>query len=201
MDVEREWRKEPPREPMTSLAALVRDFQWRFPRERRDMVLEFCRDAPTLAIAIERAVRSKDANGRHHNHQSKIAHWAYQPMIDSLLRNRPLIKLCRTFDELHDEVSDAAVTGWGPVGIYDISTRIGAFLKLEPTSVYMHAGVKQGWIELANACPTWFSQTTVAWKKRVPHKSLPHELLVLTADEAEDFLCTYRWVFHLIKES
>lgn len=192
MDVEREWRKEAPREPMTSLAALVRDFQWRFPRTRRDMVVEYCRKAPTLDDAIYRAVMSKNEQGKHHNHQSKINRDAYYPMWLKLRSMAGQIALVVGFDHLHDLVANADIPGWGPVGWYDISTRIGAFLKLEPESVYLHAGVKQGWSALMGG--DW------SRVKRVNKEWWPESLKVLTPDECEDFLCTYRAVFNKLEE-
>lgn len=195
MDVEREWRKAPPTELQTSLGAMVRDFQWRFPRERRDMVVEYCREAPTLELAIRRAVASKDGWGKHHNHQSKINALAYEPMTNTLLANERLLLLCRTFDELHDVVESMHVSGWGPVGVYDIATRIGAFLQLEPESVYLHAGVKLGWVALLHAQDLPCDKTQL----RVHRENWPDELKVLTADEVEDFLCTYRTVFWRLK--
>lgn len=200
MDVLREFRKEAPRESLDSLAALVRDFQWRFPRERRDMVVEWCRKAPNLKTAIDRAVLSKGEDGKHHNHQSKINRNAYTPMLAALVLERQKLKRAKDFDSLHDGVRDAmrahSVTGWGPVGIYDIATRVGAYMGLEPTSLYLHAGVRMGWYELLQTQPgTIFNPRAWAAIERVPREHLPAEFIDLTADEVEDFLCTYRSVF------
>lgn len=203
MDVLREFGKEPPHEPLDSLEALVRDFRWRFPRERRDMVVEYCRAAPDLITAITRAVLSKNAEGKHHNHQSKVKRTAYSPMIMLLCSPQVLGELRRasTFDAIHDIVEDYAVPGWGEVGIYDIATRIAAYKGVEPTSVYLHAGVRQGWYALMEAIRGTFDRRTWASVKRIPHEHLPEALRVLTADEVEDFLCTYRTVFVDLKEA
>lgn len=191
MDIEREWRRDPPSEPMDNLEALVKDFIVRFPRERRDMVVEFCRAALSLESAIRRAVASKDGRGVHHNHQSKIKREAYHPMTQKLLAWESIIARCPSFDHLHDVVANSDVPGWGPVGWYDIATRIGAYLKLEPESVYLHAGVRQGWEALM--------RNSYSKVKRVPREYWPEPLKVLTADECEDFLCTYRSVFDRIE--
>ena len=47
---------------------------------------------------------------------------------------------------MHDIVSDVAADfhGIGSLTVYDTATRIGAFLKLEPDRVYLHAGTRDG---------------------------------------------------------
>jgi hypothetical protein len=160
------------------------------------MVVEYCRAAPTLKVAIRRAVLSKDAAGKHHNHQSKIVATAYTPMLNALLHKEVRLQRAHDFDAIHDIVEAYAVPGWGPVGIYDIATRIAAFLGLEPQSLYLHAGVRQGWYALCEALPdVIFNRRAWANVERVTREHLPAEFLTLSADEVEDFLCTYRSVF------
>lgn len=212
MDIEsREWNVNPPKEPMTSLEAMVRDFTWRFPRDRRDMVLVFCQEAEWLSIAINRACASRDSNGKMHNHQTRVPKNAKIKFADELLADQAVIQQDiddawstkkDAFDALHDRLAKigAKVPGVGPVYLYDVATRVGAYLNVAPTSLYLHAGVWQGWLALCTA--TMASPPSAAlrrhWKTkgRIKQKRLPEEFKDMTADEVEDFLCTYRTVFH-----
>jgi hypothetical protein len=190
MDIQKEWGARPPKKMPKTLADLVTDFIDRFPRERRDTVLTFCQEANTLNTAIIRAITSKDANGRHHNHQSKIKREVYMAYIKRAIDNRPMIAKCNTFDQLHDLLVNIQPEGAGPVMAYDVATRIAAFMKLEPESVYVHAGVAPG--AKALALPVV--------NGRIARKELPRALMRLTADECEDFLCTYRHILGEYKE-
>lgn len=220
MDVEkREWAVNPPREPMTTLAALVRDFAWRFPRDRRDMVWDFCKSAPNLVAAIDRACASLNAEGKMHNHQSRVpraskdefARLIKEGCLDEI-RGRMRRGKRRgyepfTFDDLFDLLKSVQPRGVGPVMLYDVATRIGAYLDVHPTSLYLHAGVRSGITMLDTALPDRTGsrhlnagQRAQVWRKidRVPQSYLEEwwpEFNGMTPDEVEDFLCTYRLVF------
>lgn len=224
MDIEkREWRVNPPREPMTSLAAMLRDFKWRFPRDKRDMVWEFCRTAPTFDVAVERAVRSRDANNKMHNHQSRVSWTAraefggliigQKQSIHTVIRRAKRRKELRQayadpFDEMHDIMDQVKPPGIGPVTLYDVATRVGAFLDVHPTSLYLHAGVRHGLVALHDATvppgyrgfPLDFRD--INYGERITDITLFRawpEFKGMTPDEVEDFLCTYRAVFNRIE--
>lgn len=189
MDIFKEWEARPPLKPVMTLEDAVDDFIARFPRERRDTVVTFCEEARGLPDAVIRAIRSKNKEGKHNNHQSKINGNVYGVFISHLTDIEPLreMKRCKTFDQLHDYIADrvAGVKGIGPLFLYDVTTRIGAFLKLEPTSVYLHAGARQG----AKALGLPWNQD------RIEQDQLPRELRKIAPDMVEDFLCTYRFFF------
>lgn len=198
-----ELRDRPAREPLTSLGAIVRDWQWRFPVDRRDMVVEFCREAPALNVAVMRAVRSRNAEGKMHNHQSRV-----KEADRDLFGRRILLNLVgiladvRTsdpddkFDKLHDWCEHLAPKGIGPVTIYDVATRIGAHpsMDAEPSSLYLHAGCRLGWNALTQDRARW------AKVERVKRAQLPVELQQIPADQVEDLCCTYRLVFDELED-
>lgn len=210
MDVKkREFIKSPPREPLTTLAAVVRDFQWRFPRERRDMVWEYCKDASSLREAIQRACDSRAADGKMHNHQSRVTAYARKQLeknlVDGGIQWMMMLKQGQVntddyFDAIHDLVEESKpLSGIGPVTVYDVATRIGAYLDIHPTSLYLHAGVRQGLYALFEATDQWWGGGR-SWAQvhRVPRANLVGwypALDALPTDEIEDFLCTYRDVF------
>lgn len=188
------FKKLPPKRQLTSLAAIVDDWTYRFGAEgpekhRRDTVVEFCAASRSFPQAVDRAVMSRAENGKMHNHQSRVPHLARltfgAAILDHLGEGNH--KSIKTFDQLHDELERIGkpIQGIAEVTIYDVATRIAAYLGLEITSLYLHAGVRQGWDIL-------HGERTDRRIKRIPKAQLPVELQRLPADECEDMLCAYR---------
>jgi hypothetical protein len=191
MDIAKLFDTSPPAEPLTSLGAILRDWERRTAPgggldTRRDAVVAYCAEAAVWWIAVERAVLSRDANGKHHNHQSKVDLNARIEFGRQILRGSS--NLAKTFDALYDEFERIRPKGIGPVTTYDVAVRCGAYLRLEPQSLYLHAGVRAGWLALV---PSW-TQRHVG---RIPRTDWPAELRGMRADDLEDFLCTYRTIF------
>lgn len=224
MDIKkREFKMSPPKEPITSLGAIVRDYKWRFPRDRRDMVWDYCRLAPNLDSAVERACASRGIDGKMHNHQTRVAGVARLEFSDRIKRQRHVIMRIMNqgarpeyefyedpFDALHDLFDDIKPGGIGPVTLYDVATRIGAYLDVHPTSLYVHAGVRLGLMQLQWSLPKrhlvsdgtkWYRDV---WKlPRLTVKQMHTwwpEFDGLPPDEVEDLLCTYRDCFIDIEE-
>jgi hypothetical protein len=184
--------KNPPRHPSSSLADLVKDWDDRYihgpEKHRRDPVVQFCAEAKNLTEAIKRACASRGANGKMFNHQSKVKEMDRQIFASNIIRYQKLLEDQRcNFDELHDILERIAPAGIGPVTIYDVATRIGAFLGREPQSLYLHAGVRIG-IEALYGKP-------IA-DKRILKQNWPVALRSMPADQVEDFLCCYREFLH-----
>lgn len=198
MDMRRvELKRTPPKEPLTSLAALVRDFKWRFPRERRDTAVTLCEAAPDIKTAIQIACDSIKADGKHHNHQVKVRKSA---------RDEFAVELGKVFsyygpdwDDFHEvwEIADEVKPwGIGPLTVYDVAVRVAAhpYIDLTPTRLYLHTGARQGLLALIRAAGLYDEE----WRRDLRGDwLLPSQLPArfgrhLTMDETEDFLCTYR---------
>lgn len=207
MDVQREFTRKPPTEELTSLAALTRDWAMRTAPGggldvKRDDVVEFCRKAPTWGVAVDRAVASRRPNGKMHNHQSKVKEADRRRFGERIIQDWPTPNngWPETFDAFHDRLEEIRPHGIGPVTTYDVAVRVGAFLKLEPESLYLHAGVRQGWLALCPVEPFGYARRWVGFK-RIARSDWPTELQSWKADELEDFLCTYRQMFGSIREA
>lgn len=203
--------KEPPREPLTNLKAIRDDFQWRYvERKKTDQVIKFCGESTTLDQAVERAVRARDAAGKHHNHQSKVDLTARLKFGAIIVRGKKDwlgrihaakedgLEWLTPFDAMHDWFDSVKPYGIGPVTVYDVAVRVGAFLEVEPKQVYMHAGVRQGLKALEEALGNHPAGKRLAGAHklpRVPMYLFPQPLRKLPADDVEDILCTYREVF------
>lgn len=172
-----------------SLAEVVSSWRKHFGRgaphaHRRDTVVDFCAMAGTFAIAVRRACDSRAADGKMHNHQSRVPQAVKDKFTLHITQEAKRISSSNSFDVLYDRLNAIKPEGIGPVTLYDVATRIGAYLKMEPTSLYLHAGVRIGWCIL-HACRS----PSVA---RIAREDWPKELRVLPADEVEDMLCAYR---------
>lgn len=202
VDAAKAFAKEPPRRPLTDLDAIVEDFQWRYvDRKKTDQVIEYCRQADSFELAVQRAVESRDAMGKHHNHQSKVDITARRLFGRRIVRKAKRGALpMDDFDDLHDCLDNLKPYGIGPVTTYDVAVRIGAYMGIEPQSVYLHAGVRQGFRAMAEALlrvgypkACWYMRNLS--RDSIPVNNFPKPLDSMRADDVEDILCTYRGVF------
>jgi hypothetical protein len=136
----------------------------------------------TLADAVDIAARCVLPSGKRHDHQHRIP-----PESLAEARARLLavdLGSCRTFDELHTEVNATIRDIWmvGPLVVYDVAHRIGAFLRLEPEHVYLHRGTREGALALGLG----------RGREWIDLAELPDEFGRLTPAEAEDCLCIYK---------
>lgn len=143
------------------------------------------RSAPDFATAVDRAVRSRKPDGKMHNHQSKIPLRILldfgNRIIDCESEGRAL-PTWETFHDLWLDLDRIKPWGIGPLAVYDIAERLGRYLRLDPQRVYLHAGPTLGARALG---------IDVRGKTYLEMHELPAPMQVLTADEAEDFLCVF----------
>lgn len=200
--------KAPPREPLTSLAAIRRDWNWRFVEgddgKRRDLVIHHCKIASSFPEAVDRACRSRNPAGKMYNHQSKIPLPILLEFRDLILEQSVVLFGMGpgNFDIVHALLWDIRPWGIGPVTTYDVSVRIGAYLGQIPSSVYLHAGVREGWNALLRGLRDIDMGSVESWRAEplIIRGNLPEELRDMPADEVEDFLCCYRSLFPYIEK-
>lgn len=175
-----------------TLEEVVEDWTYRFGKKgelssKRDMVVEYCHEAPTPIDAIRRACASRDANGKMHNHQTRVREKARQELAHRLMHSKkgPQFLIAREgdFDAIYEWVLREARWGIGPVTVYDVATRLAAYAGVEPQTLYLHAGVREGWERLIGQRER---------RHTIPREDLPKPFLALPTDEVEDLLCTYR---------
>lgn len=197
-NVEKEMRTRPAREPLDTLEACIRDFRWRRAPGggmdvKADDIPAMCAVADTFDDAVWIACASRRSNGKMHTHQTKVkleARREFGYRIIELYHSEEWSDEF-TFEQFYDALWKIRPAGIGPLTVYDVATRVGAFLKLEPVHIYLHTGARTGW-EILTGRP---SRGLV----RVPPEDWPAPLRQLSADEAEDFLCTYRDALRAIR--
>jgi len=136
---------------------------------------------PSLDQAVELAAMSITQRGKRHPHQRRIPRVVLEE-ARNVLRSLPL-KQCRSFHELFCCLSDNLdpIPGIGELTVYDIATRMGAFLGLEPENVYLHAGTRAGARALGLRDGAFLEPA-----------ELPAQFARLKPREIEDCLCIYK---------
>jgi hypothetical protein len=188
---------EPPRQPLTNLAAVWDDFKWRrLERGFRDPCIAYTASAEYLRDAIKRACDSRGADGKLFFHQGRV----WQVNRDAYARalaSRPVCKRLSKVVSFH-EVWDICTTvggathGIGSITSYDVTARLAAWFGYPAHRVYLHGGVVDG----ARAIGVYRNADIWIPRKRLPPPIRYH----LNLDEVEDFLCGYRVLLERLKE-
>jgi hypothetical protein len=138
----------------------------------------------SFSVAIEYAALYKLADGHRHPHSYRRKLEALKEAYRRLQAIPGEMQKCSSFEALHDliEREISSIDDIGPLTVYDMATRIGAHLHLEPEKVYLHSGTKKGAGALGLG----------ARRKTLELAELPVEFARLTASESEDCLCLYK---------
>ncbi|HVA22914.1 MAG TPA: hypothetical protein VMW62_00810 [Chloroflexota bacterium] len=177
---------------MHSFEDVVEDYRARF-QEQHHRQLRWFAIQQSLEAAIEQAGMAVTPAGKRFNHQRRISRAALRGWTDSLLTHRSTIQQVNRFAVLHGLLAKigAGIHGIGPWVVYDTATRIGAFLKLAPDRVYLHAGTEVG------AQALGFHR-----RPSLSKGQLPGPFQRLSADEIEDCLCIYkRLISAIVKQT
>jgi hypothetical protein len=153
---------------------------------RKKAACELCHYAiqRNLAHAVKKAALCVHPNGKRHGHQRRLSKNCLTEANARLQRRLKALERATTFEELHDlvEAEIKSLRGIGDLTVYDVAHRIGAFRRLEPRIVYLHAGTLAGARALGISCGS----------RNLDMNQLPREFHVLRPYEAEDCLCIYK---------
>jgi len=165
---------------------ILRDFDRRHCHNEHDEIGWFRRQ-PSLRHSIDRAARAVDARERRYSHQYRIKRQSIVHARAVLLAAEAQITGALSFDDLLRLITGQLreVRGVGPLYRYDTTFRIGAYLGLLPTSVYLHAGTRAG----ARALGLAYG------KESLEMSEIPAELRHRAPHEIEHILCIYADAF------
>lgn len=189
----REFKKDPPREPLTSITALWRDYMRRYVAGRRgDPSQPFTKKSKDIFQAIERACDSRGEDGKMFFHQGRVWQVNRDALAEKMIADAKAYhwyeesEFGGSFDKLYEYVSMVGneTKGIGIVTIYDVCSRIAGYLELEPEHLYFHAGVTEGLRALGVEPPSGVD--------RIPRHQLPEFFHDKDLDLVESFLCGYR---------
>ena len=157
--------------------AYIRDY-----REAATAELKFFRKQVPLAKAIHFAALAIMRDGKRHPHQRRLPASVLRAAERRLTAVARLLRECHSFAALHEVVRAeiGTIHGVGRLTVYDVATRIGAYLRLEPEVVYLHAGTSEG----AKALGLNGGETLAP-------TALPPAFQILRPREMEDCLCVY----------
>jgi hypothetical protein len=155
--------------------------------------LEVYRRYRAFEDAVRAAALSNNGSGKH-PHQWRIPLRVLQRAAERLSRAKGELKRSPNFDGLIRIVGRKAgsIHGIGDLAVYDFALRIGAWLRLKPAKVYLHAGTRQG----AKAL-----RLDVRGRASIEMRELPRALRRLEPWEAEDVLCIFKDEFPSILSS
>lgn len=139
-------------------------------------------DYPTLRDVVLAAARAQRPDGKRSDHQRRLPKAALASAEKALLKRD--FKKCRSFDAVFLLVEEAirGIHRIGELMVYDTALRIGSYLDLQPTKVYLHSGTHKGAKALVN----------VRGRQTIEVDELPRAFRSLPPRQIEDCLCIYK---------
>jgi hypothetical protein len=162
----------------------------RFGEEHHDAVVRFTLKAPSLEEAVRRACAGRREDGLMFQKGSCVRTVSREDLSRSLLSpiNLSALREAKTFEDVYDAVKAETPWGVGPMTVYNVAERIGAWLGIYPAEfLYLHAGPMSGWRRLTGLKET---------RDRVPIEEVPGPLRRLKVYDIEDALCEMRDLLH-----
>lgn len=149
--------------------------------DNADRELRFYRRQRTLDNALDHAALARLPSGKRAHHQRRLSSTTLTAAYNAI--KRCAFNECSNFHELFCLVDETVrqIDGIGELYVYDTALRIGAFLRLSPDRVYLHAGVRVGARALGFTGGDY-----------ILCSDLPDEFLALLPHQIEDCLCIYK---------
>ncbi|WP_405940711.1 hypothetical protein [Streptomyces sp. NBC_00207] len=145
---------------------------------------KYFRSLPSFHDVVRIAGAGNIREGVRHEHLENVDAGALIKYRDALLDELDALQRATVFEELYGLLWDARIRGIGPVTVYDTAVSAGAWLRLRPDVVYLHAGTLLG----ARALGVPKDAETVDVEE------LPETLHKFSAGQVEDILCEYHKV-------
>lgn len=150
-------------------------------------MLIYTKSASTLPKAIERACAGMTPDGKKKfRHDQYLRQSAVEHMQRRLIKYMHILPLATNFDDLYDKIYMLKPKGIGHLKVFDVSMRIGAYLKIDleqSNYCYLHRGALKGWQRMTGQRAKPYRVTINSMPAVL--QSLPHYLI-------EDFFCEFR---------
>lgn len=166
-----------------SLSNLVREYK-NCCKEQHEADIKLFIDSNSIERTLQLAATARDCFGRKHPHQRRIANALLERSARVLSTHLPALVQCSSFDEIHSLIKELTrgIKGLGELYVYDTALRISLSRDLQPTSVYLHRGTRDGAVKLG----------LNSRKATLDICELPKEMSELSPLDVEDFLCIYK---------
>jgi hypothetical protein len=148
--------------------------------------LEWFAGQCTFAQALDEAAHARDKRGKRLHHQRRLlmhvipqSHLLIQARAQQLGRSQ-------SFDDLLSQIEQilSVVNHAGDLYFYDTALRIGTYLGLHPTCVFLQTGARTGAKKLSLGHKT----------RSLPLSAFPEPFHALAPFEMENVLCIYKQV-------
>ena len=149
-----------------------------------DPWLIFAANQSSLSDAIRVSCLCINENNKRHSHQYRLKKQYLDNFYSLLIAQNSLLKKSKNFDDLFTVVDGIKTYGISNLTKYDIAQRIGMYLKLYPTKIYVHRGTRIGAQYLIGKI-----KTRTITKDQLPGIFQDPEL---SCAEIEDILCIFK---------
>jgi hypothetical protein len=155
-----------------------------------EKIKKYYQDLKKLEDVIKLAPKGVTSGLMKHPHQKRIPNSILNRFTLKLLRKKKEIQLVSNFKSLYLLIDHNKISGIGDLTVYDTALRIGFYLKVYPTKLFVQAGSKIGYMRLVNVSHV---------SNPVDNGCIPECLRKVKKYHLENFLCIYKECF-LIKE-
>jgi hypothetical protein len=166
-----------------SLSVVIRSYLAN-DKPKLDRLLASYAGQPGIEAAVHAAALAMDERNRRHPHQRRLRREALLAAEAAFLRQLTTLSSITSFGDLFQQIEQSThdIIGLGDLYSYDTALRLGAFLRLEPDAVYLHAGARKGAARLGVSTE----------ERKVPPSAFPPELASLQPKDIENLLCIYK---------
>lgn len=167
------------------------EFVQHFIRHRRALLhqeLEWFASQPSFDDVLFEAVHARDRRGKRLSHQRRLLRDVIPTAYKLLGTIRASLQSASTFDDLFALIDGAlgSIPGSGDLYAYDTALRIGAYMRLYPTRVFLQTGALDG-----------ARKISTSYKSRsVPLAKFPEPYHSLAPFEMENLLCVAKSALH-----
>ena len=146
--------------------------------------LEWFSQKESFSLALKEAVCAKDQWGKRLSHQRRLLQHVIPDSLELLQSEAKGLKNSKTFDELFGKIETALNTVFsaGDLYKYDTALRLGAFLGIYPTRVFLQTGALSGAKKLSRSLN----------QRSMPLTFFPEPFHSIAPFEMENLLCCYK---------
>lgn len=175
----------PPLRSPASHAEIVRHFILHKRNKLHDE-LDWFAGQSSFSKALDEAVHARDRRGKRLSHQRRLVRHVIPAAFPHLQKVSTQLRHSASFDDLllHIEKALSGIPRAGDLYFYDTALRLGAFLGLYPTRVFLQTGARRGALRLSRKHQN----------RSVPLAEFPVDFRALAPFEMENLLCIYRSV-------
>lgn len=153
-------------------------------REALHEEFEWFAGQSSFVQALTEAAHARNKCGKRLRHQRRLRKHVIPEAYPLLLAQASQLERSQSFDDLLSKIETvlANVSGAGDLYLYDTALRIGTYLGLQPSRVFLQTGARAGAKKLSLGHQ----------KRSLPLSAFPEPFQALEPFEMENVLCIYK---------